>query len=183
MTMWKKIVPLLVVFSVALNVAFVGIWAVRVFPAQRFEDGASGDPVWCPLHRALKVTGEQWGRLEPRLVEFRRESEATCAEMGRLRGELIDLIDVIRPDREAIASKQEEIRAGQRRMQQLVIEHLLEEKEVLTADQEKDLFDLLRRRIACAGPGRMLGLSGMDSDRPVEAQEPSRGETSRDRRE
>lgn len=171
--MWKKIAPLLVVLSVALNAAFIGIWVVRVSREMCSRDGTSDGPVWCPLHRALEVTEEQWQEIEPRLAEFRRQSQATCADMNRLRGELIDCIAAGKPDQQAIAAKQEEIRAGQKRMQTLVIEHLLAEKEVLTAEQEKEMFGLLRRRIACAGPGRMLGMSGADSERPAPAEEPS----------
>jgi len=158
--MWRKIAPMLVVLSVALNVAFIGVWAVHVagahWPAERPDyDGA----VWCPLHRRLKVTDEQWRRIEPRLAAFRRDSQSRRREIGRLRGEMIDLIAADEPDRQAIAAKQDEIRAGQRQMQQMVIEHLLAEQEVLTAEQGKELFEMLRRRSACPGPGRMMGLS------------------------
>jgi len=160
--MWKKIAPLLIVLSVALNVAFVGIWAVHAVGSYwSIEPEAQDTAVWCPLHRRLNVTEEQWRQIEPRLETFRQESQSLCRQINRLRGEMIDLIAANdEPDREAISAKQEQIRAGQRQMQQLVIEHLLAEKQVLTAEQEKELFDLLRQRSACAGPGRMMGLSG-----------------------
>jgi len=93
------------------------------------------------------------------MAEFRQASKALCQEISRKRGEMIDLIAADEPDRASIAAKQEEMRAGQRRMQQLVVEHLLAEKGVLTAEQETELFELLRRRSACRGPGRMMGLS------------------------
>ena len=163
--MWKKTAPMLVVLSVGLNVAFIGVWAVHTarahWSAERPDDGGK---VWCPLHRQLNVTDEQWRQIEPRLAAFRRDSQSRRQEIGRLRGEMIDLIAADEPDRQAIAAKQEEIRAGQRQMQQLVIEHLLAEKEVLTAEQEKELFEMLRRRSACAGPGRMMGFSATTDD-------------------
>lgn len=158
--MWKKIAPMLVVLSVGLNVAFVGVWAVRAVGCRRPAGHADDHgKVWCPLHRRLSVTDEQWRQIEPRLSAFRRDSQSRRREIGRLRGEMIDLIAADAPDRQAIAAKQVEIRAGQRQMQQLVIEHLLAEKEVLTAEQEKELFDMLRLRSACPGPGRMMGFS------------------------
>ena len=162
--MWKKIVPLLIVLSVALNVAFISVWAVHTARAHWSPGGADDDDVWCPLHRRLSVTDEQWRQIEPRLAAFRRDSRSRRREIGRLRGEMIDLIAADEPDRQAIASKQEEMRDEQRQMQQLVIEHLLAEKEVLTAEQEKELFDMLRRRSACAGPGRMMGFSATTDD-------------------
>jgi Spy/CpxP family protein refolding chaperone len=173
--MWKKIAPLLIVLSVALNVAVVGVWAVYAIRGHwatqdRCGHGDGSGGAWCPLHRRLNVTDEQWQRLEPRIAQFRRDSQALCQEITRKRGELIDLVASPQADRQAIAARQEEILAGQRRMQQLVIEHLLAEKEVLTAEQQKDLFNLLRRRSGCAGhpmmglPDAQSGLSSATSE-------------------
>lgn len=163
--MWKKIAPLLIVLSVALNVAFVGVWVVHAARAHWLAEGFRNGEVWCPLHRRLNVTDEQWQQIEPRLTEFRHQSQAICADMNRLRTELIDLIAGDEPDPGAIAAKQEQIRAGQQRMQELVVEHLLAEKAVLTPEQQKELFDLVRKRTACHGPGRMMGLSGEETGR------------------
>ena len=162
--MWKKIAPLLILLSVALNIAFISVWAVHGIRGHWFgtgrcgRDSATAGPS-CPLHRRLGVTDEQWRQIEPRIAEFRTRSQKICAEMNRLRTELIDLIASDDPDRQAIAARQEAIRAGQQRMQQLVVEHLLAEKEVLTAQQQKQLFHLIRQHSACQGPGRMMGLS------------------------
>jgi Spy/CpxP family protein refolding chaperone len=160
--MWKKIAPLLIILSVALNLAFVGVWAAHTIRGRWFGHGPCGQRVVhseiaCPLHRRLGATPEQWQRLEPRLTEFRRASQEICSDVMCKRREMIDLIAAPKPDHDAISAKQEEILAGQRRMQQLVIEHLLAEKEVLTPGQQKELFGLLRRR-SCSGPGRMMGL-------------------------
>lgn len=161
--MWKKIAPLLIVLSVALNIAFISVWAVHAARSHWPTDAPSREDAWCPLHRRLNVTDEQRRQLEPRIAEFRSRSQTICVELNRLRTELIDLIASDNPDRQAIAAKQEEIRAGQQRMQQLVVEHLLAEKQVLTAEQQKELFDLIRQRSACHGPGRMMGLPGAGS--------------------
>lgn len=163
--MWKKVAPMLVVLSVALNVACIGVWAAHAarthWPPRRPDDGRG---IWCPLHRRLDVTDEQWRQIEPGLAAFRRDSQSRRREIGRLRAEMIDLIAADEPDRQAIAAKQDEIRAGQRQMQHLVIEHLLAEKKVLTPEQGTELFDLLRRRSACPGPGRMMGLPDTTED-------------------
>ena len=157
--MWKKIALMLIVLSVALNVAFISVWAFQTvrshWPAGHIEDHGK---VWCPLHRHLNVTDEQWRQIEPRMKEFLRNSQDICQDINRLRGEMIDLIAADEPDRQAITAKQDQILAGQGRMQQLVIEHLLAEKQVLTVEQQKELFDMIRRRSACSGPGRMMSL-------------------------
>jgi len=166
--MWKKIAPLIIVLSVALNIAFIGVWAAHAIGSYRpVEHADDHGKVWCPLHRRLNVTDEQWRKIEPRMVEFRRASEALRREINRNRGEMIDLVASARPDQQAIAAKQEEIRAGQRRMQQLVINHLLAEKEVLTPEQQKVFFDMLRRRSGCPGPGRMMGLPNATQANPT----------------
>lgn len=157
--MWKRTAPLLIVLSLAMNVAFIGAWVVHVVRADQLVDEAEEGAVWCPLHRVLGVTEEQWKRIEPRISEFRHRSQMIRSEMNRLRIELIELVAADEPDMEAIAARQEQIRAGHEQMQELVIEHLLAEKEMLTDEQRMELFDLLRERIACAGPNRIFGFT------------------------
>ena len=152
--MWNRIVPLLIVLSVALNVGVAGVWIAHASQGYRIgrdQPDEGGQGVWCPLHRSLGVTEKQWQRLEPGLIQFRRDSETLRQDNGRRRGELIDLIASSQPDGTAIAAKQEEIRLGQQQMQQLVIEHLLAEKEVLTVQQQGELFDMIRERSGCTG--------------------------------
>jgi len=141
--MWKKVVPLLVILSVALNIAFIGVWIVHAVRTHWLVSESSDSEVWCPLHRKLNVTDEQWQRIEPHIAEFRRRAQVIHAEMNRSRAELIDLIASDEPDRQAITAKEEKIRAGQQRMQQLVVDHLLAEKQVLTAEQQKKFFELI----------------------------------------
>ncbi len=169
--MVRKNALLLIVLSVALNIGFAGIWAAQTvaghWPAwearrQKSREGA----IWCPLYRSLGVTDGQWRQLEPRLVQFHQASRALCQEIQRERGELIDLVAAGQTDREAIAAKQGEIRAGQHRVQELVIAQLLAEKEVLTVEQQKELFDMMRRHSGCMGPGLMRGNLGEPSRTP-----------------
>jgi Spy/CpxP family protein refolding chaperone len=163
--MVRKYAFLLIVLSVALNIGFAGVWATQTvagyWPAGEACGHCSG-AVWCPLHRKLAVTDEQWQRLEPRLAQFRQTSQAVCQETQRKRAELIDLV-AAGTDRALIAAKQEEILTGQRRMQGLVIEQLLAEKEVLTVEQQKELFDMIRRQSGCMGPALMRGGLGEPS--------------------
>ena len=159
--MWGRIAPLLIALSVALNVGIGGVWlshAVNEYRrgSDRIDEKAEG--VWCPLHRSLGVTKEQWRRLEPDFVKFRQNSESLSEEINHRRGELIDLIASSQPHRDAIEAKQEEIRRGQQQMQRLVIEHLLAEKEVLTPEQRDQLFEMIRNRTRCATHGFLRGL-------------------------
>jgi len=159
--MWARLKPLLGVLSLALNLAFISTWIMHAVPA-RFGcagpcAGPEGQgPVSCPLHRKLGTTEEQWREIEPRLAEFQKSAKELCRSINKRRLEMIDHIAASEPDREAIRTKQEEILAGQRRMQELVIEHLLAEKEMLTPEQREALFDLFRQRTGCVGHGHLM---------------------------
>ncbi len=156
--MWKKIAPLLIVLSIALNIAFVGIWTVRAVRAAHWGDGGlRHGKVWSPLHRQLNVTDEQWRAIEPQLTDFQKAARGVSEDVNRHRAELLDLIAAAEPDREALHAKQDDILAGQRRMQELVIDHLLSQKDVLTPVQQRELFDMMRRRTGRIGhgPGKM----------------------------
>ena len=160
--MLRKYAFLLIVLSVALNIGFAGIWAAQTvaghWPASEGCGHKGGEgAVGCPLYRSLGVTDEQRQRLEPRLAQLQQASRTLCQETERKRAELIDLVAAAETDRTAIRTKQEEILAGQRRMQELVIEQLLAEKEVLTAEQQKELFDMIRRHSGCMGSALMRG--------------------------
>lgn len=159
--MLKQMKPLLVILSVALNLAFVGAWLAYAAASRtgsqetRCEPGSS-ETVWCPLHRELNVTPEQWAKIEPGLRAFRTSADAICRQVGQLRTEMIDLLAAPETDLESLKAKQEEIFAGQRRMQGLVIEQLVNEKKVLTAEQQERLFEMLRSRSGCGHGGPML---------------------------
>lgn len=175
--MWKRIVPFLIILSISLNAAFIGIWVAREARGHRIDPERNGQPcggVSCPLHRSLDVTDEQWSRLEPRLARFRCDSQSLCRDIHRMQGELIDLLASPHADGEAIAAKQDEILDGQRKMQQLVIAHLLAEKEMLTEEQQAKLFDMIRERSGCAGGNAVMcpvSVTGARSGSSAESEE------------
>ena len=153
--MWRNARILLIILSLGLNIGFGAMWighvlAARATPPQRPDNE---DPVWCPLHRQLGVSLEQWREIEPRWQEFRKSSQPICQSVTALRQEMIALVAAPEPDRKAIQLKQDEILAGQRKMQDLVVENLLAEKKSLTPDQQAKLFALLRSQTGCSGGG------------------------------
>jgi Spy/CpxP family protein refolding chaperone len=159
--MWHSSKRFLVVASVALNVAFVGVWLAHAIPVGLGKEVASPPPatsgrIWCPLHQQLGVSDEQWDQIEPRLKEFQQAALSVCQRVSALRLEMLELIAAPNADREAIAAKQEEIQAGQQKMQELVIGHLLAEKNVLTGEQQERLFALIRQQSGCDQGGPMM---------------------------
>jgi len=165
--MWKKAKLLLIILSVALNVAFVSVWVTHALgPHLRFAGPCpqrrGHTPARCPLYQKLGASEKQRQQIEPRWLEFQESSRALCRQISRLRLEIIDLIAAPEVDHEAIRAKQEQILAGQRKMQELVIAQLLAEKQVLTPEQQKELFGLIRQRSGCPGHGPLRGPGPMN---------------------
>ncbi len=84
--MWKTIKRCSMVVSIALNVAFVGIWiayaaASLPSPWQTGKSITQQQKIWCPLHRELDVTEEQW---EQCLSRFALSQEAVRIDAENL---------------------------------------------------------------------------------------------------
>ena len=155
--MGNKTKTCLIVASLALNVAFIATWISHASPSHtRPEETVSPETehtVWCPLHRELDVTDEQWTLIEPRLRQFQSNVGELSQRTSGMRTQVIEMIAAEEPDREAIRAKQDEILATKRRIQDLVAEHLLDEKQDLSAEQQTKLFEMLRSRTSSAhGP-------------------------------
>jgi Spy/CpxP family protein refolding chaperone len=137
----------LVLLSLILNGAFIAAWLTQAAPRLAPKTGCATD---CQLLRKIGASEAQLQQLGPRLEEFRKACRTRCRAIGRLRRELIDLLAEPQPNRDAIRQKQEQIVEGQRAMQELVVEQLLTEKDLLTPEQQKALFDLIRKDCGCA---------------------------------
>lgn len=159
--MWKKSRLYLIVASVALNVAFIAMWVAHAAPVQRGPEAGdrrvAEEVVWCPLHRQLKVSPEQWQQIEPQLRDFQASVAEFCQQTNSMRSQVIELLAAEKPDLETIRARQDEILETKRRIQQLVVDHLLAEKKVLTPEQQQELFALLRDRTGCAADPPMSG--------------------------
>jgi Spy/CpxP family protein refolding chaperone len=159
--MWQIIKPYFLALSAALNLSFVAMWFAYAAPAGSQDtvpgrtawDADAGSPVWCPLHRELQVTEQQWQEIEPRLREFQAVVGQLCEQVDRMRIEVIDLLAAETPDLESVRAKQDEMLAAKRTMQELVTAHLMAERQVLTAEQQQRMFQRLRDRTGCAAGG------------------------------
>jgi Spy/CpxP family protein refolding chaperone len=159
--MWKNSTLYLIVVSVALNVAFIAMWVAYAAPVRRGPEAGDSqvaeEPVWCPLHRQLGVSPEQWQEIEPRLRDFQASVAELCQQTDGMRSQVIELLAAEEPDLEAIRARQDEILETKRRIQQRVVDHLLAEKNVLTPEQQRQLFALLRDRTGCGANPPMSG--------------------------
>jgi Spy/CpxP family protein refolding chaperone len=163
--MWNNLRKPLLALSLGLNAAFIAVWLAHSVPGLITGQRASKEiaehaAVSSTFHREIGVTPEQWEQIEPYIRQFRENTRGQRQTMGSLRGELLELLAAPVLDEKAIRSKQEEILAGQRRMQNLVIEHLLREREILSPNQVERLMQALCEQCRHQGGmavGRGLG--------------------------
>jgi hypothetical protein len=160
--MWRKLTPYIVVGSLGLNLAFVTVWFIHAWPNSAFGEFGERPAIWCPLHRSLQVTPRQWADIEPRLRAFQVSVGELCQQVDRARSGVIEMVAAEQPDLEAIRARQDEILAVKQVIQSRVVEHLLFEKEILSAGQQERLFEMLRQHVVCAADPPM---SGRGSDR------------------
>lgn len=148
--MWKKIRSPLLILSLSLNLAVVAVWFVQF--AKPDGNHLSARSLF---HQEIGVTAEQWRQIEPIMLEFHRQSVKQEQQLETLRQQLLGLLTETPTDRKAIRLKQEEILKGQERMQNLVIDHLLKEKEILSPSQAKRLIQEIHRQ--CMRSGDLTG--------------------------
>lgn len=168
--MWKTFKPYVLVTSAALNVAFVAIWLVHAAaPGRSVSAPPDDEAIWCPLHRRLNVSPQQWAVIEPRLKAFQASVGQLCGQVDAMRMEVIDMLAGPAPDVQAIRAKQDEILATRRTIQAMVVDHLLAEKSTLTPDQQTTFFELLRQRAGCGGKSPPMSGGGRTGTEPLTA--------------
>jgi len=124
------------IFSVALNVAFVGSYAYRSLtkrPTFVYEE--------IPLDASQRL----------RMISNRDRFLTTIHQIGdriiNLQAELIDAIAAEPVDPSAIDAKLAQIFSQEQSLQRTVVEHLIEDKNILDAGQRTQYFAVLKQRI------------------------------------
>ena len=141
--MKRHIRILAVIFSVSLNLAFlVGYGFRRVSDRPRFA------------YEELTLSGEQRARIEAGRDRFLKALDEIREKIIARHLELIDLIATDPTDQQAIEAKFQAIHSLQQSMQRVVVDHLLEDRQTLTPDQQARFFAILKSRIRAQGaPG------------------------------
>lgn len=149
--MWNKLRKPFFALSVGLNLAFIAVWLVHSLSVPGDTESLScvaiDNAVPSALHREIGVTVEEWQKIEPWVQDFREKAVNQRQKISSIRGQLMDLLIMQKVDQADIREKQEEILEGQRMMQNLVIEHLLMEKELLSPEHGKRLMQSLQRQL------------------------------------
>ena len=143
--MKTKPTALILIFSLILNVVFMGIFAAQMLPVFN-RDRSAGEPMK-PLFLQLDLSAEQRARFKADRDKFKKELREMRQTVGKKQLELIDLLAASSLDEQALNMKQEEIRHLQAAIQDRVINHLLQESSVLNPEQRTRFFRLVKERI------------------------------------
>ena len=136
---------LIFLFSLILNVVFIGIFAAHKIPI--FNWDRKVDELMKPPFLQLDLTAEQLARFKSDRDKFIGELHEMGQAVGKKQIELIDLLAVSTPEERAIKMKQEEILRLQAATQDRVIAHWVQESSLLNPEQRTRFFQLVKARI------------------------------------
>lgn len=159
--MKQTIKILAIIFSVALNIAFVAGYGIRKLTDR---------PKFA--YQELDLSKEQRTRIEGSRDRFLRDLNEIGSRIVGRQIELIDLIAADSIDRGAVETKFEQIRLLQQSMQQQVVEHLTEHKQIMTPAQRAQFFAILKSRIQEQGARVRRGCRRVRSTSNTERKSP-----------
>lgn len=148
--MTNKVLALILIFSLAFNIAFVGIWAYGQFYAP--DRVRPRPPRRAPWER-MGLTEPQRRELVERRRQLQGEMSRVRAELEEQRARLFDLLEAEHIDEEAVRDARERMKRAQEKVQQLVFRHMRELRDVLKPEQRRRMMDMMRRH----GAGRHRG--------------------------
>jgi Spy/CpxP family protein refolding chaperone len=162
----------LLVFSLAFNIAFVGIWlydAVYVRPMLERRRAAAGPegPAFAGLER-LNLRSEQRRRLEDLRGRLRAELTEPVRRAREARARFLSLLQDHQAEREELLEAERQMDEHQRQVRRVVMEHLLQVRETLGPEQCRRFGRMLWERQGRGGA--MMG-RGMQ-ERPMHMRGP-----------
>ena len=161
--MTKRVIAgFLIACSVILNVVFIGMWIAHAAPRHFAQHS------WCvsmenahhgyALPKTLSMSDSQWTIMQPGIESLREKMSGICGDILKNRAELLNELEKTPTDSVALSACRERIVACQKKMQVLVTDHILKEKEMLTQDQRQRYFNALRKNMTCAGVPEIGGM-------------------------
>ena len=101
----------------------------------------------------ITLTEEQKRQVEDIRRDFLPKVAGIRQSLRDNRLRLNDLLFAETPDKKAIAEKSNEISALQAKLEQEVIDHILQEKELLSPEQKKEFYQVIRNEFEKGGLG------------------------------
>jgi hypothetical protein len=157
----KAFFGILVACSFVLNAVVIGMWTTHALP-RSFEkrkcgamDNGCGK---CPMQKSLGMSDSQWSRLKPLVSAYHESTAVAYKQIAESRMMLVDELEKAEPDSAVLRQCRERILDGQNAMQRIVTNHIIDEKELLTPDQRRRFFQLMRGNLGCSNMPGMMGV-------------------------
>ena len=99
------------------------------------------------LQQQLSLTKSQAEEMKTLRDSFYLQSNKISSDLLERRTELVELLMASEPDTEKINEALSEIDSKQAELQKKVINYLLEEKEILTQEQQQKFFSIIKERL------------------------------------
>lgn len=160
----KKILLLaLITVSVSLNIAFIGVWmSDYLLPRWQASETVSGNrseqrtrkygdsEKYKSLRKELGIDEEGWAKIREERRQMREKIGDLRQEIKADYKEMFQLLKQDTPDLEAVEALQDAIVEKQKQIQSLIIDRLLEEKEILSPKHKRVFFRAIKD---CFGNG------------------------------
>jgi Spy/CpxP family protein refolding chaperone len=163
----KMLFGFIMLCSLVLNVAFVAMWMAHAVPRhfiKRCQYGcAESLHQKCPMQKALALSDSQWTQLHPGIDSIRETTSGLYRELAKNRMALVDELEKTPTDSAALFTCREHIVACQGNIQALVVNHLLEEKKMLTLEQQRRFFSAIRGNMSCGGVQGLMGMTPLEN--------------------
>lgn len=144
--MVNKLKRIGIILSIIFNIAFIGGYCYKSFWSKP-ETTDSIKPRVRQLFKKLNLSDEQKEKLRQSMDSVLNEVSKIRGQIRTHRLEMTELLTAPTTDREAIEAKRKEIARLQQEIQKLVLDRIIENKDVLTSEQQRKLFAYLKVRI------------------------------------
>jgi Spy/CpxP family protein refolding chaperone len=138
--MLNKLLLLALVFSLAFNLAFAGIWAYRTVERRRHM------PPPPPPWGALKLMPEQQTKLRESWRQMGEKMAPLHAEAAKHRDALLELMAAENPDEKAVLAEQARVEQIEEQIRQLAMAQMLETRKILDPQQRAAWLEMMRAR-------------------------------------
>lgn len=164
----RQVTGLLLALSLTLNLSVVVAWAYYGRGATPAERPPAQQPPLCETMREqLSLSASQWQAVEALRREFLEAAEPVRAQREQANLALIEAALGSAPDAERIALLLDETANLHRRFQALAVEHLRQEAEALSPEQQAQMLEFLTSHIRDGSCHRGLGLGLGMGDGPT----------------
>jgi|Deesub1362B_J571_1020462.scaffolds.fasta_scaffold02161_3 Spy/CpxP family protein refolding chaperone len=143
--MKRKLLILGLIFSVAINIGVLGTIGYNWLKEQNHQEYKHSLGNF--LCRELGLSESQSKEMESLRKSLEPQINKIKKELREKRAQLVNLLMESDPDQEKINISLKEIGSLQIKLQRIVIYHLLEQKKILSQEQQKKLFSIILERL------------------------------------